>query len=903
MHPRFRRLFRIDRGAVDVPAAIADELDFHFAATIDELTSQGWTTERATAEAHRRFGDFDRTRRDLQAIDRGRVSRERRVRWWNGIAQDTRYALRGLRLSPGFTLGVMLTLGLGIGANAMMFGIVDPMLFRTPDYLATPANANRIYVRSAYQGRTFYRGSLSYGLLQDISRDTHSFSQIVGYWSSKLAVGDADAVEERVSGVSASFWQMFPVRPELGRLFSEAEDRYPVGDPVIVLSWPYWQSHFGGQRDVLGSHLRIGRFDYTVIGVAPRDLLGLERRRTIGFVPLTSLAANSFPARRSGIPYDGYNMSWLQVAVERRAGVDLAVAAADLQDAVLRSYQRRHELEPQSAPVSELKPQGILAPIQEEAGPNRSAVTRVGTWLAGVALLVLLIACANVGNLLLARALRRRREIALRLALGVSRGRLLRQLLTESLLLAMLGGALAIGMASVGGGLLRRTMLPGSEGLGTLSDPRTLVFSAVVAVLAAVLCGLAPAAQLLRSDLASALKGSSREGSYQRSRVRITLLVLQGALSVVLLVGAGLFVASLRAVRADPLGYDADRVVYVESVYRGETLTRDAMDQLQQRLVTRAGALPGVEAAARTATVPFYMDWGEDIFVPGVDSASNRGDFIFQAVSGDYFQAMGTRILQGRGITNEDRAGSRPVIVVSESMAALLWPGQNPLEKCVRVRSESAPCQDVIGVAEDIKRGSLREDPGLMYYVPLEQVPTPTNGIFVRTTAPASVAAAEVRRQLQAEMPGTAYLTAVPLSDLVAPEMRSWQLGATLFTVFGGLALLVASIGLYSVVAFTVAQRRQEMGIRVALGATTGGVVRMVVGDAVRVMGLAVGLGLAASLAAARWVEPMLFRTSPGDPVILGGVATTLLIVGVVASLAPAWRAAQTDPVAALKSE
>jgi len=240
---------------------------------------------------------------------------------------------------------------------------------------------------------------------------------------------------------------------------------------------------------------------------------------------------------------------------------------------------------------------------------------------------------------------------------------------------------------------------------------------------------------------------------------------------------------------------------------------------------------------------------------------------------------------------------------VSQSMARLIWPGQPALGQCVKVRDEQGPCQYVVGIAEDIKRESLRDEPGLLYYVPLEQVPLTITGMLVRTTAPAAVSAEPLRRALQAEMPGTSYLNATPLTEMVAPEMRSWRLGATLFAVFGALALLVASIGLYSVIAFTVAQRRQEMGVRVALGATTRMVVRMVVGDAVRLMALAVGLGLAAAVLASRWVEPLLFHTSPRDPVVLGGVALVLVLVGVAASLAPALRAAHTDPVSALRSD
>lgn len=904
MLPRFRRLFRVDRGTVDVPVAVADELQFHFDMTIDELVATGMDRDAATREAHRRFGNLEHTRHDLQTIDRARVTHARRAQWWSGLTQDCRYALRGLRRSPGFTLGVMLTLGLGVGANATMFSVIDPLLFRSPDFLAHPERTHQLYIAEQNQGREYHRSSFSYRQYQDFLANTKSFEQIVGYWTPRMAIGTDDVTERMVTGVTASFWKQFPAALPLGRAFGPAEDRAPNGEPVVVLSWPYWQSQLGGRPDVIGIHLRIGRFEYTVIGVAPRGLRGFSLNPTVGFIPIISMAANIFENRGAGAGYhETYSFNWMRLSAERKVGISEATATADFQNAVIRSFQLRQAAEPDSRSVEERRPRAELGPVQAEAGPNRGTDTRVAIWLAGVALLVLIIACANVGNLLLARALRRRREIALRLALGVTRSRLLAQLLTESLLLAALGAACGLFFATFGGAVLRQSLRPDAETSVLLADGRTLTFAAATMLIVALLCGLAPATQVWRADLANSLKSGNREGNYHRSRSRVTLLVVQGALSVLLLVGAGLFVNSLRRVRAQPLGYDADRVSYLEFTARGTPLTPALHEQLQARLLTAAQGVPGVIAASRTVTVPFHTDWSENLFVPGIDSVAKLGDFVMNLVTADYFKTMGTRIVRGRGINATDRAGSERTIVVSESMARILWPGKDAIGQCVKVRADTMPCQNVVGIAEDIKRGSLRDEPGLMFYLPLDQLPVFTSGFYVRTAMPATMAGEIVRRALQPEMPGMSYLTATPLADLVAPEMRSWQLGATMFTIFGGLALVVASIGLYSVVAYTVAQRRQEMGIRVALGATARSVLQLVVGDAVRMMALAVTCGLAASLIAARWIAPLLFHTSPRDPVILAGVAVTLLIVGVAASLVPAWRAATVDPMTALRSE
>ncbi len=903
--PRFRRLFRIDRGSEDVPTAVADELQFHFDMTIEELVAAGMSREEATREAHRRFGDVEQTRSHLHGLDRARVTLERRARWWSGLRQDLRYAVRGLRRSPGFTLGVTLTLALGIGANATMFSIIDPILFRPPAYLRHSDRVHRPFVATVQQGSEAFQGSFSYRQYLDLASDTRSFERFAGYWATSLAVGTGDNVEEqRITGVSASFWPLFSVRPVLGRFFGAEEDRLPFGEPVVVLSWPYWQIRLGGRTDVLGQQLRIGKLSYTIIGVAPRDFLGFELRRSIGFVPLTNLASNVFEDRGAGQRYsDTYNMNWLRLVAERKAGITAAVATADLQHAVVRSLERRALEQPGRRPISEIKPRAMLSPVQEQAGPNRSATTRVGTWLVGVALVVLLIACANVGNLLLARALRRRREIAVRLALGVTRGRLLAQLLTESLLLAALGAVAGLFVATWGASIVRGALAPDTEPIGILSDTRLLVVAGITMTFTAIVCGLAPALLVFRADLVAGLRGGVREGGGPRSRLRSGLLIAQGALSMLLLVGAALFVSSLRAVRAEPLGYDPAQITYVEQNLRGVPMPDDERYRLLDRLVTRAGALPGVVAATRTTSVPFWTDWSIDLFVPGIDSVGKLGDFILHSVSSGYFRTMGTAILEGRGLVDADRAGSEPVIVVSRSMAHVLWPNQPALGKCVKLQADSLPCHVVVGVAEDIKRGSLSADPGLQYYVPAAQYPAGAFGILVRTTRPAAPMAESIRRSLQAEMPGPAYLTAQPLDRLIAPQMVPWELGATMFTLFGGLALLVASVGLYSVLAYGVAQRRQELGVRIALGARVVTVLRLVVRDAMQLMLVAVALGLCAALAAARWVAPLLFHTSPRDPVILAGVAAILLLVSLAAAFAPAWRAAHVDPAIALRSE
>jgi predicted permease len=655
--------------------------------------------------------------------------------------------------------------------------------------------------------------------------------------------------------------------------------------------------------------MRIGKRDYTIIGVAPRGFMGVAMEQPIAIVPIhAGLIDSDTPPRLM----ECYCWSYPEVFVRRKAGVSVAAATADLTAAFLRSYDLQRAASPQAPPPEVLKPHAVAASVLKDRGPTQpgdanSATAKVALWLDGVAAIVLIIACANVGNLLLARAFGRRREIAVRLAIGISRSRLLAQLLTESVLLALLGGAAGIAIAQWGGGLLRATLLPDVDWPNMLSDQRVLLFATVAALTAGILAGLAPALHAMRADVAGALKSGAREGTYHRSKTRTALLVLQGALSVVLLVGAGLFLRSFSHVRALPLGYDTDRLLWVNTEMRGLEMDSVAESALKDRLLALARTLPNVEQSARAVSVPFYATWSFNIVVPGLDTAYlnhlGDGNMLLQAVSPGYFATMGTRIVEGRAIGEEDQPTSQPVVVVSRSLARALWPGRDALGGCIKMESDSMPCRRVVGVAEDIRHDDFRADPGLTYYIALSQFRREAGGVFVRTRGPAAEQAETVRRALQHEMPGASYITVMTLTDILAPNMRQWQLGATMFTIFGVLALVVAAVGLYSVIAYGVAQRTHELGVRVALGAQAGDVVGLVLGEALRLAAIAAGLGTVAALLAGRWIASLLFDTSAQDPAILGGVALCLITIAAVASLVPAWRASRVDPNTALRAD
>ncbi len=903
---RARRFFRlaIHRSALteqDVDAEIA----FHLEARVAQLMARGMSADAARSEARRRFGNVELARLTLTSSATRRETRMELREILDNAAQDFRYAARGMRKNPGFTAAVVLTLALGTGANATMFGVVDRLLLQPPAYLRAPNEVHRVYLTANGDNFGVMIGTnQSYARYQDLIKHARSASEIAAQYETELVFGSGEAArEERTGLVSASFWPLFGVQPALGRFFTAAEDRLPQGTPVAVLGYGYWQSHFGGAREIIGKAIRIGRSDYTIIGVAPPGFSGISLRSIAAFVPITAGGADVFAEMGVDNWRESYRVGWLQTLVRRKPNVSVEAASADFTNAYRLSLETQRPLEPPGrvpGPDS-LRARAELASIIQDRGPRRSQEARVAVWLVGVSVLVLLMACANVANLLVARAIRRRREIAVRLAVGVSRGRLLTQLLSESMLLAIVGGAVGVLVAQWGGGLLRGLLLPDVEWTAAALDPRVIGVTVMIALVAGLMTGLAPMRQVSRADVVSDLRTGGRGVSLRGSPMRRALLVLQGAVSVMLLIGAGLFVRSFNNVRSLDLGFQPEHVIVAELAERGTPIDSARRIAIMERLRERALTVPGVQHATHTLTIPFSSEWNQFLVVPGIDTASLRDLFYINPVGPGYFETMGTPLIRGREITDADRAGGQPVAVLSQAAVRRIWPSEDPLGKCVKLVADG-PCYVVVGVSGDI-RTDFSEGPGRHVYVAATYVPTPDSRLFIRTRGDAATRTEAVRRALQDVAPGFAYVRTRTLDGIVAPEMRSWRLGATMFTIFGVLALVVAAIGLYSVVAYDVSQRTRELGVRVALGASAGTVLRLVVGEGVRVVIVGLALGAAAALALAGKVSPLLYDVSAKDPVTYAGVVGVLLVVAVVASLAPALRAARVDPNVALRAE
>ena len=711
-----RLAFRMRRGALE--RELADEIQAHVDLLARDYEHAGMSSADARAAARRKVGNVGQLRESSRA-------------YWGlpaveAVLQDLRYAIRGLARSPAFTATVIITLGLGIGANAAMFAVIDRLMFRPFPMMREPAQVHRVYLQTNYRGRLSTNTTFPYTRYLDLKRGSSAFSHYAALSEWRLPVGTGQATRiHKVAGVSASFWTFFDAPPESGRYFTAAEDSTPDGTLVAVLSHDFWWSEFGG-RDVAGEVLKVGTLMYTLIGVAPAGFVGTIRGRPPElFVPITTIPANIDRSNRNTYT-TAYNWDWTEVMVRRKAGVTESFASADLTNAYVQSRAAARLINPRVLPDSLVRPRAIAGPLKDAAGPDPGMESSVLLWVAGVAGIVLLIACANVANLMFARVLRRRREIAVRLALGVSRGRLVGQFLVEGLLLAGIGCAVGLIVAQWGGLAIKQLLLPEGSPFNLGTDWRTLGVAVACALCAALLTAVGPAVFATRSDLAATLKAGAREGTYHRSRTRSALLIVQGALSVVLLVGAGLFVRSLNNVRALPLGYDATSVLEVRPDFRGMELDSVATVAVRRRLLATAQAIPGVTSAARVNSRLFGTNTA-DLRVPGIDSVARLGRFNFQLTTADYFKVMRTRIVRGRSFDDSDREGSPLVVVVSASMARVLWPGKDPIGQCIHVgwgspgSADQAPCTTVVGIAEDAAQQSLTDDQRFMYYLSVDQ--------------------------------------------------------------------------------------------------------------------------------------------------------------------------------------
>jgi predicted permease len=830
----------------------------------------------------------------------------RKRTWGLDAWNDVRLGLRGLRRERAFSLSVIATLALGIGVNAAMFGVVDRLLLRGPEHVREPGRVRRLQVALQPPGMDIQRngwfGYVTYDLLR---RQGQSFEAVAAYNVAEDGVilgRGLDARRINRGEATASLFPLLGVTPALGRFYTEREDDTAAPERVVVIGFGLWQQQFGGRSDAIGRSIVLDNATYTIVGVAPKGFTGPDLTRIDVWMPESLVGSRVTSRNWTG----SWNASWLSIVVRLKRDVSPERADAEATAIVRRAY----------VGTDEAKAKATLAVrrLLSTRDGTESMESRVSRWLFAVAGIVLLVSCANVVNLMLAHGIRRRREMAVRLALGAGRGRLVRLLVAESVTLAVAGGAAGLGVAYALGTLMRAWLLPTVEWPSGPVDLRILGVSAAVSLTAGILVGLLPALGASSLDVTTSLKTGVREGGGRRSRSRAALTAVQAALSALLLVGAGLFVVSLERVRAMDLGLQPDRVLTFSTLRTGVGTIADTAERQRERdrraafypmIMERLRQRPDVEAASLTIGLAFNSGFGEDIKVPGRDKIPQLkgGGPHLSAVSADYFRTVGTRIVRGRAFSGADRAGTAPVAIVNETMAATLWPNEDAIGKCFSVGRSSA-CAGIVGIAANTRHFKLREDESMSFYVPFGQEQNiGGTQLLVRPRGDARSVLAAVRQEVVALDPTILFVNAGLLQDRVEPQMRPWRLGATMFSLMGVLALVVAAVGLYSVMSYDVTQRTHEIGVRMALGARPADVMRLVVrgGLALAAGGVVVGFGLA--LGAARLVEPLLFETSPRDPAVFAVVAATLTTMAVLATVLPAVRARRVNPAEAMRVE
>jgi putative ABC transport system permease protein len=809
----------------------------------------------------------------------------------SALFADLKFALRTMRRSPGVTAAAVIALALGIGANTAIFSVVDGVLLRPLPY---PDSGALVSVHQGSTRQNRFTGPLSYPEYQDLVAQTRTLESAGGWVDGDINLSGAGSPERLLLRVATpSLLPTLRVQPVRGRNFLP-EETVKGRDHVVLIDYGLWQRQFAGAGDVVGRTIRLDGADYQIVGVLPRDFV-LDRAVEV-WIPL-STADETIKVR---------NAHFLRVVGRRRAGATPANVATDL-DAVAK-----YEVDtfPDMFPTSYGFGLRARPYIDEVVGDVRLALLV----LLGAVAFVLLIACANVANLLLARAASRQREMAIRTALGARRGRIVRQLLTESLLLSLIGGALGIGFASWGIDLLlAMTSLPRVGEVGLHLD--VLLFSSAIAVATGVGFGLVPAISASRPDLQGSLKDGTRGTTVGRGRLRKALVVSEVALSLVLLVGAGLMVRSFLKLRDVDPGFRPDHALMLRvSLPVPDSNVSDAdrtrFAGFYDRAVNRLRQLPGVTAAGGCTLIPLDGGMTDRLFdiegyAPG--PADEHPDAQNRQIIGDYFPAIGIPLKSGRLPGAGDDAHAPPVVVVNDTFAKKFFPRGDVLGKRIRLGALGPlefPWGTIVGVVGDVRAYGLDEKPmPEMYWSALQGRTHPAIALVMRTSGEPTALGATARAALAEVDPVQPIFDVQAVDSVVATSLGQRRFTLTLMLVFGVVALLLAAVGIYGVMAYTVSQRTQELGIRVALGATPSGVMRMVLRDGMTLVALGLGIGLGAAMALSRLVTSLLYGISAVDVTTYAVIAGALTTVALVAIIVPARRAMRVDPMQALRSE
>jgi predicted permease len=820
------------------------------------------------------------------------------------LLQDIRYALRSMRKSPAFTAVAILTLALGIGANTAIFTVVNAVFFKAipvkdPDRLVSVFTTDP-HTRVG----TFTFLPISHPNAEDITRDVQSFAGVAHYSFGGVGVSmTTHGGPERFNAevVSGNYFDVLGVHAALGRTFRPEEDREGAA-PVVLLDYGLWERKFASNPNVIGQTIQLNGQGFTVIGVAPR---GFQGPRVLGGPDMwvtmslhdqifSGLIKTMFKARR----FLGFNVvARLKDGVSvQQAGQELKALAVNLEQAFPADNKARTFI---AFPL-----------LQSAVDPNfRELFTRAGVLLMTVVGLVLLIACANIANLLLARGAGRKREISIRLALGATRRRVVAQLLTESIVLAIAGGTLGLGLAAIGRDLLWRFRPPflQAANMELTLDARVLLFTVFIALATGFIFGLAPALQASRPDLVSDLKervaGEMHSG--RRFGLRSVFIVVQVGLSLVALVGAGLFLISLHNAQSLDPGFDTHNLGMIEFDLGSLNYEASRVKEFQRRTLEVVQSVPGVQAATLSSSVPLLTGgFGRTVFPEGRDNANNKNGMFTQvdSITPGYLQTMRIPLLRGQDFDHSVSEDSPRVAIINEAAAGRFWPNDDPVGKRFKFFGDDNWIQ-VIGVAKNARYNTLGEDPTPYMYLSLLQYPSPAISVFFRSGQDTSAVIGSVRAKIQ-EFDRNLPLTNVwPFGEVISQALWAPRFAASLLVVFALIAVLLCAVGIYGVVGYLVGRRVREIGIRMALGARPRDVLLMVIGQNAVTLAVGVGVGLVFAFVLAHYIVSLLYGVSVNTPMAFIAVAAFLFFVGLLASYFPARRAARVDPMMALHYE
>ena len=820
--------------------------------------------------------------------------------------QDIRFAFRMLIKNPGFSAIAILSLALGIGANTTIFTVVNAILLHPLPVKDIPrlVEVDTIDTKTRVTAANFTKMGMSYPNCQDYIRQNQVFSGLV-CWVGPIPLTWSGGTEpKQVLGqmVSANYFELLGVSPVAGRFFLPDEDSKPGGNNVAVLSYNLWVNKFGSDLNIIGKVITLNATPYTIVGIGPPGFKGLF---TFGNAEEIWIPVSMYPQVLAGFFKEFFNdRRFLTTTVFGRLKDGISIGAAE---ASLKTIASQLE---KAYPKDNASRSVALTPLADAAVGvnNHDQFVLIGGLMMGIVGLVLLIACVNVANLLLAQAARREKELTLRAALGASGRRVFRQLLTESLVLAILAGGIGIAIAYGGRALLWSFRPPFiRDGDVDISfDSHVLFFTLGVSLVTAVLIGLAPAIKLARPNLIEVLKVGGRGGSvsWARNRFRSLLVVTEIALALVALVGAGLFVRSMQnAQRVDPgfesknlfvFGFDLGALHYEEG--RGQQFFRSAIE--------RAEGSPGVASATIASNFPLGGGLARTVFPEGQDEASGYRGTLTQLddIAPNYFKTLRIPLVSGREFTDSDRKDTTLVAVINEAMAKHFWPGQNAVGKRFHFFGEK-DLREVVGVVRDTVVNNIGEEPQPLAYLPVAQDFSPLATMQVRTNGRPEGVIPMVRSNVQSLDNNLALTNWNTVKELLDQGLWAPRMGAALLSVFGGIALILAVVGVYGVLSYSVTQQTPEIGIRMAMGASTNNVLRLVVKQGMRLAIVGLITGLVIAFAAMRLMSSLLFGISAHDPLIFGGVALILATAAVLACYIPARRAARVDPLVALRYE